>query len=131
MDATRRRWVAYRDARARGLPTKPMGYAARLPSLTDQARVIVAEKKVALRSSSGQADRLVQLTDKSLDVVEDILDRKVSKRNPDLKLLSIKREAAMGVISTKVRVDEASWRREQYDKWPELLARVEAAKKGG
>jgi hypothetical protein len=27
------------------------------------------------------------------------------------------------------RVQEAALRREQYDKWPELLARVEAAKK--
>jgi len=48
----------------------------------------------------------------------------------DLKLQRLVSERGLEADKLLARVQEADLRRQQYDKWPELMARVEAAKRG-
>jgi coproporphyrinogen III oxidase-like Fe-S oxidoreductase len=48
----------------------------------------------------------------------------------DLKKQRLIGDFSLGVGRLSARVQEASMRKEAFDRWPELLAKVEAAKRG-
>jgi hypothetical protein len=107
-----------------------------------------AGRELAIFGGDANARRLHEQLGKAFDVTGRILDMDITRpmlakdgtpivdqdgnerREIDKGLLSIQKDAALSIIGTTVKVDDAALRREQFDKWPELMARVEAAKRG-
>lgn len=64
--------------------------------------------------------KLTTLVDKSLDILDECLDADDVDQN-EIRLLSLKKEVALGVIGMQVKVDDTSLRRHQIDMMPRIL----------
>jgi hypothetical protein len=68
------------------------------------------------------SSRLATLTGKSLDTIKTILDMPAEPGN--LKLLSIKKDAALSILGAQIKVDDQRLRASSVSGVLELLARV-------
>lgn len=115
---------------------KPFIHRRHETLMSDAKSVIAAARQDIDNGDSGRADRLQQLTGKSLDTLDRILDIKVNTRQrrrkqkdgsykviePDHRMLTLQKDVALGILGAQIKVDEAELRGRRADRIAPLLA---------
>lgn len=102
-----------------------------LPTL-EIAPVADIEVLPAVREEDQNSDRLTRLVDTGLSVLEEVLEQPTPPLNHAnyLKMLSIKKDAAVSVINAGLKADENRFRKRKNDVLGELLKQINSEKKG-
>jgi hypothetical protein len=67
-----------------------------------------------------RSDKLTTLVDKAFDTLDECLE--LNDPDPDfVRMMSLRKDTALGVLNTQAKVDDTSLRRRQVDMLPKLL----------
>ena len=73
----------------------------------------------------GRAERLEHLVDKGLDVLEEVMDIPLDRSDEHFpRVLSAKKDAALGVVNLQLKADENTFRARSQDGLMKLLETV-------
>lgn len=88
-----------------------------------KALQILDESKGTLEPAEtrGFAAELEELTGQSVDVIRDVLTRKLAKKKPDMALMKLQTTTAMDIIKAKIRVDETAFKAKTAGRLAPLL----------
>lgn len=92
-----------------------------------QAIVERAKTEIAAGSDNGFAGQLTTLTGRSLEVIADVLGRKVAKRKPDMKMLGLQTHTALSVVNMQLKVDAEKMRERRGDRLLPILEALAGA----
>ena len=67
-----------------------------------------------------RSDKLTHLVDKAFDTLDECLDLNDSDADY-VRMMSLRKDTALGVLNTQAKVDDTSLRRRQVDMLPKLL----------
>ncbi len=84
---------------------------------------------VPVIAEGGAAGKLAEVNDQALDALKRFFEHSESYDLDDLKAARLINDAALGVITRQIRVDDGRLRRQALDVVGELLAEIEAAKR--
>jgi hypothetical protein len=92
-----------------------------------QGTIVPVTSGHAPRSESLLATRLEEVTEKAVNKLGDIIDMPLDPTDPHFtSVLRAQTSAANTTLTTQVKVDETTLRRQQLDRLPALLALVNA-----
>lgn len=93
------------------LPDFRNRYQELVPTLAERNTDVVVMER---------SDKLTDLVDKAFDTLNECLD--LNDPNPDfVRMMSLRKDTALGVLNTQAKVDDTSLRRRQTDMLPKLL----------
>lgn len=116
--------------RAAGLPwpngdrTRPK-IRARFMAAIEEARA----ELVPVIAEGGAAGKLAEVNDLALDALKRFFDHSETYDLDDLKAARLINDAALGVITRQLKVDDGRWRRANMDTIGQLLAEIADAKR--